>query len=112
MNRTYSISDAAYVLGVNGSTITRWIRTGKLKVEWKKSRYDENELIPCYIIKESDLEECICNHTQQTITMINTYNQRKDRQRQLDYLDARENELYDELCIIQHMKRNISRMDL
>ena len=106
--RTYTVQEAGYLLGVSTDAIFRWIREGRLKATWSVNEIGYGG----YQINENDLEESICNHTQQVITIVDTYNRRKDRQRQLDYLDARYNELYDELCIIQEMKRNISRWDL
>ena len=106
--KTYTTQEAGYLLGVNAQTINRWIKSGKLKATWSANDIGYGY----YQISEKDLEASICNHTQQALAMVDTYSQRKERQRQLDYLDARESELYDELCIIQEMKRQISRWDL
>lgn len=107
--RTYTTEEAAYLLGVSNHTILSWIRNGQLKATRCVGELGYGYY---YQINENDLEESIANHAQHTFDMIELYGRRRDRQRKLDYLDARENELYDELCIIQEMKRQISRWDL
>ena len=108
MGKIYNLNEAAYILGVSERTLSSWIHEGKLKA---RLIIDDDRHYR-YKIKESDLEECLCNHTQHALDTINRYNRHKERQRHLEYLDAREEELYSELCIIEQMKRNISRMDL
>lgn len=107
--RNYTTEEAAYLVGVSTHTILSWIRNGQLKATRCVGELGYGYY---YQINEKDLEESVCNHTQQVLSMVDTYSRRRDRQRKLDYLDARENELYDELCILQEMKRQISRWDL
>lgn len=108
MTKLYNINEAAYILGVCDHTVREWIKDGKLKAVLLRG----SNGYASYQIKEDDIEECLLNHTQHALEVINRFYSRREKERYLQSLDAREEELYEELCVLEEMRQYCKGLEL
>lgn len=109
MEQKYSLHEAAYILGAHYSTIFKWVKGGKLKHTWGVNPING---APIIMVTESQLEDCLNQHTQRAYKSINNSAKKQAKKQYLDYLDQRYDELYSEICIIEQMRKFAEEMEL
>lgn len=101
----YTTKEAAYILGVSTATLKGWTRQGKIKAHYRKR--PDNYCESFYY--EDDIDNCLVELTDNTLLTINKSNERKDKIEALNYLDAKYDELYNELQIIESIRNYLEQ---
>lgn len=99
----YSVSEAAYILGVSEESVLRAIRKGEIEAFWKEACAGSPGR--GYRITISELEEFMYKHqSKRSMGQIGRGQEKRIREDYLETLYEREDRLFDAIIFIEEIK--------